>query len=426
MMQVVDCGTANSTATVTPCSRQQQDDMDTWSDASDTSNSAGASVVVQNGPSQHDLEDDDDVFTPPPPPPLPPPDEDDDIHPLHGQQHLDYKSYPSSRGVSDDEDHDYIVGYLGKITDQAEARLAAKRQARAEAREIRMRELERQQKEAEQSADRVYDLYSGMPLSPAEVKPQKLIETTPVRSRAAANSQRAAGMLSAPPATYQSSRRSSEDSMEEGISLRDVRQELKELEDKFRKAMFHNAQLDNEKASFVYQVELLKDQIEQLEEAHSQLQREHREKCREHEQLKRDSAKLKEEMEMYKSQLEERDRLIQEHGLVIVGEDELSSEEESSDEDEDSESTHSTRKSNSKRTRKALVSVESAQLLDSAGQGSLAERSPATSGGAGNSQYSPRKKARQAQERQVNSSQRALIVTSNRLLRCSSPSSHLA
>jgi chromosome segregation ATPase len=51
-----------------------------------------------------------------------------------------------------------------------------------------------------------------------------------------------------------------------------LQQELKELEDKFRKAMFQNAQLDNEKASFVYQVELLKDQIEQLEEAHSQLQ----------------------------------------------------------------------------------------------------------------------------------------------------------
>lgn len=44
---------------------------------------------------------------------------------------------------------------------QAEARLAARRQARAEAREIRMRELERQQKEAEENADRVYDMCAG-------------------------------------------------------------------------------------------------------------------------------------------------------------------------------------------------------------------------------------------------------------------------
>jgi Double stranded RNA binding protein (DUF2051). len=45
---------------------------------------------------------------------------------------------------------------------QAEARLAARRQARAEAREIRMRELERQQKEIDENADSVYDMYRGM------------------------------------------------------------------------------------------------------------------------------------------------------------------------------------------------------------------------------------------------------------------------
>lgn len=44
---------------------------------------------------------------------------------------------------------------------QAEARLAARRQARAEAREIRMRELERQQKEIEENVDSVYDMYRG-------------------------------------------------------------------------------------------------------------------------------------------------------------------------------------------------------------------------------------------------------------------------
>lgn len=41
---------------------------------------------------------------------------------------------------------------------QAEARLAARRQARAEAREIRMREIERQQKEAEENADKAFDM----------------------------------------------------------------------------------------------------------------------------------------------------------------------------------------------------------------------------------------------------------------------------
>jgi predicted nucleic acid-binding Zn-ribbon protein len=74
--------------------------------------------------------------------------------------------------------------------------------------------------------------------------------------------------------------------------------------------MIQTAQLDNEKSSLTYQVELLKDRLEDLEEAHSQLQREHRDKCREHDQLKRVTVKLKEDLQLYRAQLEERDRLI--------------------------------------------------------------------------------------------------------------------
>lgn len=44
------------------------------------------------------------------------------------------------------------------------------------------------------------------------------------------------------------------------------------MEGKFRKAMVGNAQLDNEKAAAVYQVELYKDRYEELEEDHNQLQ----------------------------------------------------------------------------------------------------------------------------------------------------------
>ena len=51
-----------------------------------------------------------------------------------------------------------------------------------------------------------------------------------------------------------------------------LQQELKEVEEKFRKAMIQTAQLDNEKSSLTYQVELLKDRLEDLEETHSQLQ----------------------------------------------------------------------------------------------------------------------------------------------------------
>lgn len=87
--------------------------------------------------------------------------------------------------------------------------------------------------------------------------------------------------------------------------------ELKEFEEKFRKAMIANAQLDNEKSSYAYQVDLLKDKLEELEETVAQLRRELREKNRESEQLKRLSQTLKDELDVCHAQLIEKDTLIQ-------------------------------------------------------------------------------------------------------------------
>lgn len=94
--------------------------------------------------------------------------------------------------------------------------MAAKRQARAEAREIRMRELDRQQKEQEHHADRVYDMQQSEQVS------------TP-RTRLTVNNHIATSSgASGVKVNSMSSRRSSEDSLEEeGRSLRDLRLELK-------------------------------------------------------------------------------------------------------------------------------------------------------------------------------------------------------
>lgn len=91
-----------------------------------------------------------------------------------------------------------------------------------------------------------------------------------------------------------------------------------------------------------------------MEEEHSQLKREYREKYREHEQLKRVCSKLKEDLAVTKTELEERDRLIAEKNLVIIGEEVPASED-----------------GTILPPKKALVSVENAQLLESAGDGSL-------------------------------------------------------
>lgn len=253
---------------------------------------------------------------------------------------------------------------------QAEARLAARRQARAEAREIRMRELERQQKELEQNADRVFDLQQQSASLGTSVDTSLGAARTP-GSRLTVNSSTVGGGIRG---SSLSSRRSSEDSLEEeGRSLRDLRHELKvgrqnrpnflnplmstffvflkqDVEERFRKAMVANAQLDNERASQSYQIQLLKDKLEEMEESHAQLQREFKEKCRDHDALRRANDKLGDELKMVQGQLAERDALIEEQGLVIV-----------TVENEDGSDA-----------RRALVTTENAQLLKTV-QGSLGE-----------------------------------------------------
>lgn len=112
--------------------------------------------------------------------------------------------------------------------------------------------------------------------------------------------------------------------------------------------MIANAQLDNERSSQSYQIQLLKDKLEEMEETHSQLHREHKDKCREHDSLKRNNDKLTEELKLVQGQLNERDMLISEQGLVIV----LVEAEDGID------------------AKRALVSVENANLL-SAVEGNL-------------------------------------------------------
>ena len=49
---------------------------------------------------------------------------------------------------------------------------------------------------------------------------------------------------------------------------------LAEVEEKYKKAMVSNAQLDNDKGNLIYQVDTLKDVIEEMEEQMSEMKRE--------------------------------------------------------------------------------------------------------------------------------------------------------
>ncbi|CAB3234721.1 unnamed protein product, partial [Arctia plantaginis] len=192
-----------------------------------------------------------------------------------------------------------IVGILGDQQNHAEQRLAARRAARAEAREIRMRELERQQREQEDHADKAYDMYAGK------------TETVGRRDRT-----RLAAL--SPASSVLSPRRSSEDSVDDLFSMKDLRHELKEVEEKFRKAMILNAQLDNDKAALGYQLELLKDRIEELHEEYAQLQREHREKCSSLERVKREFESVSRELSAARDAVRARDCAAAAAGFAFV------------------------------------------------------------------------------------------------------------
>ncbi|KAM4842005.1 leucine-rich repeat flightless-interacting protein 2 isoform 2-T4 [Thomomys bottae] len=180
---------------------------------------------------------------------------------------------------------------LNSIAREAEARLAAKRAARAEARDIRMRELERQQKELDEKSDKQYAENYTRPSS---------------RNSASATT----------PLSGNSSRRGSGDTsslIDPDTSLSELRESLSEVEEKYKKAMVSNAQLDNEKNNLIYQVDTLKDVIEEQEEQMAEFYRENEEKSKELERQKHMCSVLQHKMDELKEGLRQRDELIEEN-----------------------------------------------------------------------------------------------------------------
>ncbi|XP_021241534.1 leucine-rich repeat flightless-interacting protein 2 isoform X4 [Numida meleagris] len=87
------------------------------------------------------------------------------------------------------------------------------------------------------------------------------------------------------PLSGSSSRRGSGDTsslLDPDASLSELRDSLAEVEEKYKKAMVSNAQLDNEKNNLVYQVDTLKDVIEEKEEQIAEYHRENEEKTKKH------------------------------------------------------------------------------------------------------------------------------------------------
>ncbi|XP_073329732.1 uncharacterized protein lrrfip1a isoform X2 [Pagrus major] len=198
---------------------------------------------------------------------------------------------------------------LNLIAREAEARLAAKRAARAEAREIRMKELERQQKEVE---DRDY-LEKGSRAASA-------LTAGTLTSLGGSSSRRGSGETAITVDAETSIREIKEiHELKDQIqdvelkytqNLKEAKDALAEVEEKYRKAMVSNAQLDNEKNNLMYQVDTLKDSLMELEELLSESQRGYEEKVKEFEREKHAHSVLQFQFNEMKETLKQSEELL--------------------------------------------------------------------------------------------------------------------
>ncbi|XP_047731008.1 leucine-rich repeat flightless-interacting protein 2 isoform X3 [Prionailurus viverrinus] len=217
---------------------------------------------------------------------------------------------------------------LSNIAREAEARLAAKRAARAEARDIRMRELERQQKEGVEDALSIRSLGSHRLDEKSDKQYAENYTRPSSRNSASAttplsgnSSRRGSGDTSSlvDPDTSLSELRDIYDLKDqiqdvEGRymqGLKELKESLSEVEEKYKKAMVSNAQLDNEKNNLIYQVDTLKDVIEEQEEQMAEFYRENEEKSKELERQKHMCSVLQHKMDELKEGLRQRDELIE-------------------------------------------------------------------------------------------------------------------
>ncbi|XP_052420888.1 leucine-rich repeat flightless-interacting protein 1 isoform X11 [Carassius gibelio] len=100
-------------------------------------------------------------------------------------------------------------------------------------------------------------------------------------------------------------------------SIREIKDSLLEVEEKYRKAMVSNAQLDNEKTNMMYEVDTLKDSLMELEEMLFETRRELEEKCKDLEREKHAHSILQFQFSELKETLKQSEELLTKHGIVL-------------------------------------------------------------------------------------------------------------
>ncbi|XP_069377182.1 leucine-rich repeat flightless-interacting protein 1 isoform X17 [Paralichthys olivaceus] len=245
---------------------------------------------------------------------------------------------------------------LNQIAREAEARLAAKRAARAEAREIRMKELERQQKEEDSERysrlsrrntsvsddDEKMSVCSRGSCRPSEhgmflgsasrassrtssARASPVVEEKPDRDFLDKGSRTALTLSASTLASLggASSRRGSCDtsfSVETEASIREIKDSLAEAEERYRRAMVSNAQLHNEKSCLMYQVETLKEELSDMEEQLWEARQHCGDTTKELERERQSHSFLQFQFKEMKDTLRKTEEMLTKHGVVVSSE----------------------------------------------------------------------------------------------------------
>nr|XP_046215009.1 leucine-rich repeat flightless-interacting protein 2 isoform X2 [Oncorhynchus gorbuscha] len=108
--------------------------------------------------------------------------------------------------------------------------------------------------------------------------------------------------------------------------LKELKESLSEVEEKYKKAMVSNAQLDNDKTNLVYNVDTLKDVIEEMEEQMAEMRRETEDKSKELERQKHTCTVLQHKQVELKEGIRQRDELIEKNQRIQTNLDTLTRE----------------------------------------------------------------------------------------------------
>ncbi|XP_053554815.1 leucine-rich repeat flightless-interacting protein 1 isoform X13 [Bombina bombina] len=117
-----------------------------------------------------------------------------------------------------------------------------------------------------------------------------------------------------------SSRRGSGDtsiSVDTEASIREIKDSLAEVEEKYKRSMVTNAQLDNEKTSLQYQVDNFHEVLLELEEELAESRRQYDEKHKECERQKHEHTVLRFQLAEMKESLEQREQMLAKHGIAL-------------------------------------------------------------------------------------------------------------